>query len=162
MNTQVTIMLSGMVTQRRCLAISWSLSRDIVTVLQPSLSAFWPRFYLPISSIRRAALREIGDQAWQRLLDDHDQLAKQVVEKRRGAWLRPRATAFCAPFDGPRRAVRCALGFGTAADANRAAPASQTPHWRGGIEGSHMGGIAVRAARLMARWDSGEVLVHGS
>jgi class 3 adenylate cyclase len=45
-----------------------------------------------IDSTRRAAT--IGDQAWRRLLDKHDELAKQMVKKHRGAWSRQLVTAF--------------------------------------------------------------------
>jgi class 3 adenylate cyclase len=50
---------------------------------------------------------EIGDQAWRRLLDTHDQLAKQMVEKHRGVLVKSTGDGILATFDGPGRAVRC-------------------------------------------------------
>ncbi len=54
---------------------------------------------------------EIGDQAWRRLLDSHDQLAKQIVEKHRGNLVKSTGDGILATFDGPGRAVRCALAL---------------------------------------------------
>jgi class 3 adenylate cyclase/pimeloyl-ACP methyl ester carboxylesterase len=111
-----------------------------------------------IGSTRSAA--EMGDQAWRRLLDDHDRLAKQVVAKHRGALVKTTGDGILATFDGPGRAVRCALAFGTAAK-QIGLPVRAGLH-TGEIEmrGSDIGGIAVHAAaRVMAQCQSGEVLV---
>jgi pimeloyl-ACP methyl ester carboxylesterase len=111
-----------------------------------------------IGSTRSAA--EMGDQAWRRLLDDHDQLAKQVVAKHRGALVKTTGDGILATFDGPGRAVRCALAFGTAAK-QIGLPVRAGLH-TGEIEmrGSDIGGIAVHAAaRVMAQCQSSEVLV---
>ncbi|HMF68534.1 MAG TPA: adenylate/guanylate cyclase domain-containing protein, partial [Phyllobacterium sp.] len=51
---------------------------------------------------------DIGDQAWRRLLDSHDKLAKQIVEKHRGIMVKSTGDGILATFDGPGRAVRCA------------------------------------------------------
>jgi pimeloyl-ACP methyl ester carboxylesterase len=111
-----------------------------------------------IGSTRSAA--EMGDQAWRRLLDDHDQLAKQVVAKHRGALVKTTGDGILATFDGPGRAVRCALAFETAAK-QIGLPVRAGLH-TGEIEmrGSDIGGIAVHAAaRVMAQCQSSEVLV---
>ena len=62
---------------------------------------------------RRAA--EMGDQNWRRLLDSHDQLARQMVERQRGSLIKNTGDGILATFDGPGRAVRCALAFSAAA-----------------------------------------------
>lgn len=111
-----------------------------------------------IDSTRSAAT--MGDQAWRRLLDNHDQLAKQVVEKHRGALVKTTGDGILATFDGPGRAVRCALAFGAAAK-QIGLPVRAGLH-TGKIEmrGSEIGGIAVHAAaRVMAQSGSNEVLV---
>jgi class 3 adenylate cyclase len=111
-----------------------------------------------IDSTRTAA--EMGDQAWRRVLDDHDQLAKQVVGKFRGALVKSTGDGILATFDGPGRAVRCALAFGTAAR-QIGLPVRAGLH-TGEIEmrGNDIGGIAVHAAaRVMAQCESSEVLV---
>jgi hypothetical protein len=65
-----------------------------------------------VDSTRSAA--EMGDQTWRRLLDSHDQLAKQMVEKHRGILVKSTGDGILANFDGPGRGVRCALALGAA------------------------------------------------
>lgn len=111
-----------------------------------------------VDSTRRAA--EAGDHAWRRLLDDHDRLAKQVVEKHRGSMIKTTGDGILATFDGPGRAVRCALALGVGAK-HIGLPLRAGLH-TGEIElrGRDIGGIAVHAAaRVMAHCESGEVLV---
>ena len=66
-----------------------------------------------VDSTRAAAA--MGDQTWRRLLDSHDQLARQIVEKHRGSLIKTTGDGILATFDGPARAIRCALTFGAAA-----------------------------------------------
>jgi class 3 adenylate cyclase len=103
---------------------------------------------------------EMGDQTWRRLLDSHDQMAKQMVEKHRGNLIKTTGDGILATFDGPGRAVRCALAFGAAAK-QIGLPLRAGLH-TGEIEvrGRDIGGIAVHAAaRVMAQSQSSEVLV---
>jgi class 3 adenylate cyclase len=102
----------------------------------------------------------IGDQAWRRLLDSHDQLAMQMVEKYRGTLVKTTGDGILAIFDGPGRAVRCALSLG-AASKQMGLPLRAGLH-TGEIEirGRDIGGITVHAAaRVMAQSQSNEVLV---
>ncbi len=111
-----------------------------------------------VDSTRNAA--EMGDQAWRRLLDSHDQMAKQMVEKHRGNLIKTTGDGIMATFDGPGRAVRCALALGTASK-QIGLPLRAGLH-TGEIEmrGRDIGGIAVHAAaRVMAQSQSSEVLV---
>src|SRR5258708_26596835 len=110
-----------------------------------------------VDSTRSAA--EVGDQAWRRLLDSHDQLARQIVEKHRGTLVKSTGDGILATFDGPARAVRCALAFGNAAK-QIGLPLRSGLH-TGEIEmrGQDIGGVAVdAAARGMAPSQSSEVL----
>jgi class 3 adenylate cyclase len=50
-----------------------------------------------------------GDQTWHRLLDSHDQIARQIVDKHRGNLIKMTGDGILATFDGPGRAIRCAL-----------------------------------------------------
>ena len=103
---------------------------------------------------------EIGDQAWRRLLDTHDQLARQMVEKHRGVLVKSTGDGILATFDGPGRAVRCALALGTASK-QIGLPLRAGLH-TGEIEirDRDIGGIAVHAAaRVMAQSQPSEVLV---
>ena len=111
-----------------------------------------------VDSTRRAA--EMGDQNWRRLLDSHDQLARQTVERHRGNLIKNTGDGILATFDGPGRAVRCALAFSAAAK-QIGLPLRSGLH-TGEIEvrGHDIGGIAVHAAaRVMANSGPEEVLV---
>jgi class 3 adenylate cyclase len=52
----------------------------------------------------------MSNQNWRRLLDSHDQLARQMVERHRGNLIKNTGDGILATFDGPGRAVRCAPG----------------------------------------------------
>jgi pimeloyl-ACP methyl ester carboxylesterase len=111
-----------------------------------------------VDSTRSAAA--MGDQAWRRMLDSHDQLAIQTVERHRGTLVKSTGDGILATFDGPGRAVRCALSFGTASK-QIGLPLRAGLH-TGEIEirGRDIGGIAVHAAaRVMAQSQPSEVLV---
>jgi class 3 adenylate cyclase len=58
---------------------------------------------------------QLGDQRWRDLLNQHDQLARQMVEQHRGALVKSTGDGVLATFDSPGRAVRCALAFASAA-----------------------------------------------
>ena len=111
-----------------------------------------------VDSTRSAA--EMGDQTWRRLLDSHDQLAKQMVERHRGILVKSTGDGILATFDGPGRGVRCALALGNASK-QIGLPLRAGLH-TGEIEirGRDIGGIAVHAAaRVMSQSQSDEVLV---
>jgi class 3 adenylate cyclase len=111
-----------------------------------------------VDSTRSAAAK--GDQAWRRLLDSHDPLAIQTVEKHRGILVKSTGDGILATFDGPGRAVRCALALGTVSK-QIGLPLRAGLH-TGEIEirGRDIGGIAAHAAaRVMAQSQPSEVLV---
>ena len=111
-----------------------------------------------VISTRRAA--ETGDHTWRKLLDNHDELALQIVEKHRGTLIKSTGDGILATFDGPARGVRCALALG-AATRQIGLPIRAGLH-TGEIEirGRDIGGIAVHAAsRVMTQSQSDEVLV---
>jgi len=111
-----------------------------------------------VDSTRRAC--EMGDRSWRRLLDEHDRMARGVVDKYRGSLIKTTGDGILAAFDGPGRAIRCALAYEAA-----------TTHFglslRAGLHtgevekrDADIGGIAVHAAaRVMALSKPGEVLV---
>jgi class 3 adenylate cyclase len=102
----------------------------------------------------------MGDHQWRRLLDSHDRIAKQAIEKHRGSLIKSTGDGVLATFDGPGRAVRCALAF-EAAGKQIGLPLRAGLH-TGEIElrGRDVGGIAVHvAARVMAHCAPDEVLV---
>ncbi|MEO6781045.1 MAG: adenylate/guanylate cyclase domain-containing protein, partial [Bradyrhizobium sp.] len=84
----------------------------------------------------------------------------QMIEKHRGNLIKTTGDGVLATFDGPGRAVRCALALGTAAQ-QIGLPLRAGLH-TGEIEirGKDIGGIAVHAAaRVMAQSLPTEVLV---
>jgi pimeloyl-ACP methyl ester carboxylesterase len=111
-----------------------------------------------VDSTRQAA--EIGDQQWRRRLDRHDSLARQTISQHRGVLVKSTGDGVLATFDGPGRAIRCALSFSNAA--REIGLAVRTGLHTGEIElrGNDIGGIAVHAAaRVMAQSAADEVLV---
>ncbi len=111
-----------------------------------------------VDSTRRAAA--MGDQAWRRALDEHDHLAQRMVAQHRGNLVKTTGDGILATFDGPGRAIRCALAF-EAATRRLGLPVRVGLH-TGEIElrNGDIGGIAVHAAaRVMAQAEPDEVLV---
>ena len=144
----------------RCWATSRSSSPASARAPRASSSAVLATVLFTdiVDSTRRAA--ELGDQKWRGVLDSHDQLAKQSVERHRGTLVKTTGDGILATFDGPGRAVRCALAFSSAAG-QLGIPLRAGLH-TGEIEmrGRDIGGIAVHAAaRVMAQAGPGETLV---
>jgi class 3 adenylate cyclase len=111
-----------------------------------------------VDSTRRAA--EMGDHVWHRVLDEHDLAAKRILAQHRGSLVKTIGDGIPATFDGPGRAIRCALAFETATT-RMGLPVRAGLH-TGEIElrDSDIGGIAVHAAaRVMTHSEPGEVLV---
>ena len=111
-----------------------------------------------VDSTRRAA--EMGDQAWRRALDEHDQAARRVVTQNKGNLIKLTGDGILATFDGPGRAIRCALALEAAA--RRLGLAVRAGLHTGEIElrSGDIGGIGVHAAaRVMAKAGSDEVIV---
>ena len=109
------------------------------------------------STGRAAAM---GDLNWRRLLDRHDELAKQIISRHRGTLIKTTGDGVLATFDGPARGVRCALAF--EAQTRQLGLAVRAGLHAGEIELRHndIGGVAVHAAaRVMDRCSPGEVLV---
>ena len=111
-----------------------------------------------VDSTRLAA--QLGDQQWRSRLDQHDALARQTISRHRGVLVKSTGDGVLATFDGPGRAIRCALSFSSAA--HQIGLPVRTGLHAGEIElrGADIGGIAVHAAaRVMARSVPDEVLV---
>lgn len=109
------------------------------------------------STARAAAL---GDDAWKRLLDRHDALVRRHLEHCRGREIATTGDGFVAVFDGPARAVRCALEISSAVpdiglDVRCGVHTGEVT-----LRGGDIGGVAVHtAARVMDAAAAGDVLV---
>ncbi|HZE04570.1 MAG TPA: adenylate/guanylate cyclase domain-containing protein, partial [Solirubrobacteraceae bacterium] len=111
-----------------------------------------------VDSTRRAS--ELGDHRWGALLQEHQSLVRERLERFAGREVKTTGDGFLAIFDGPTRAVECA------ATAARDAPALglelRAGLHTGEIEliGEDIGGLAVHlAARVCALAAPGNVLV---
>ncbi len=62
-----------------------------------------------VDSTRRAA--EIGDRDWHALLDAHDAVVRAQLARFRGREVNTSGDGFLAMFDGPQRAIRCAMSI---------------------------------------------------
>lgn len=54
---------------------------------------------------------QLGDAVWRRRLDQHDQLTRRQVDWWRGRFIKSTGDGALATFDGPARAIRCAVGL---------------------------------------------------
>jgi class 3 adenylate cyclase len=72
--------------------------------------------------------REPPKLKWGQLLDDHDRLAKVMIDKHRGTLIKSTGDGILATFDGPGRAVICALAFERLSGATRLASARRSPY----------------------------------
>lgn len=111
-----------------------------------------------VRSTERAV--SLGDRAWTELLGRHHEVVRSRITRFRGHEEGTSGDGFLASFDGPARAVRCALEI-------RDALAPLSVEVRAGVHtgecernGDDLAGIAVHTgARVMAAADAGEVLV---
>jgi len=105
-------------------------------------------------------LASLGDKAWRRLLDEHDKLAHRLVGQYRGRLIKTTGDGILASFDGPGRAIACAVALSGAAA--RLGLKLRTGLHTGEVEarGEDIAGIAVNAAaRIMGEAGAGEILV---
>jgi class 3 adenylate cyclase/alpha-beta hydrolase superfamily lysophospholipase len=109
------------------------------------------------------ALARLGDRRWRDLLTRHDELSRAQVERFRGRPVKSLGDGWLATFDGPARAIRCALAL-------REAVSELGIELRAGLHtgeceaiGDDLGGLAVHiGARVGALAEPREVLVSGT
>ena len=111
-----------------------------------------------VGSTERA--RELGNRRWRELLEQHHSAVRSEISRYRGREIDTAGDGFLASFDGPARAIRCALSVVDALD-RLGLPARSGLH-TGECElvGEKLTGIAVHVgARVAANAAAGEVLV---
>ncbi len=111
-----------------------------------------------VDSTRRAAA--IGDRRWHETLDDYDEAAAAALSEFRGQQVKTTGDGTLATFDGPARAIRCAVALCEATD--RLGLQIRAGLHTGEIEtrGNDVAGIAVHIGqRVTALAAAGEVLV---
>ena len=114
-----------------------------------------------VGSTERAVA--LGDNAWRALLDDHDQLVRDRINRFRGRCIKTTGDGVLATFDGPGRAVRCAQAIRD--DVHAIGISIRAGLHSGEVElrGDDVGGIAVHiGARVAAIAQPGQVLVSST
>ncbi|HEU4977632.1 MAG TPA: adenylate/guanylate cyclase domain-containing protein, partial [Solirubrobacteraceae bacterium] len=106
----------------------------------------------------------LGDDRWRRMLDEVDELAAEAVGRYRGRIVKTTGDGILATFDGPARAVRCAMALRDAVRSRAALELRAGVH-TGEVElrGEDIGGLAVHiAARVMSLAAGGNVLASST
>jgi class 3 adenylate cyclase/pimeloyl-ACP methyl ester carboxylesterase len=114
-----------------------------------------------VGSTARAV--EVGDRAWQDLLNQHHSLVREQLQRHRGREINTLGDGFVAAFDGPARAVRCgqAIAEGVKKLGIRIRAGVHTGVCQ--VMGEDLGGIAVHiGARIGALAAADEVLVSST
>jgi class 3 adenylate cyclase len=110
-----------------------------------------------------ALASELGDRAWRNLLEEQNAVLRAELDRFRGREIKTLGDGMLATFDGPARAIRCALAM-TEAVKPLGIEVRVGLH-TGEVElvGDDVAGIAVHiAARVGSRAGASEVLVSGT
>jgi class 3 adenylate cyclase len=114
-----------------------------------------------VDSTRRAA--EMGDRDWHALLDAHDAVVRSQLARYRGREVNTSGDGFLAMFDGPQRAIRCAMSIRDAVQALGIEVRAGLHTGECETRGDDIGGIAVHiGARVSALAKPNEVLVSST
>ncbi|MCV7261096.1 adenylate/guanylate cyclase domain-containing protein [Mycobacterium shimoidei] len=114
-----------------------------------------------VDSTRRAA--EMGDRDWHALLDAHDAVVRSQLARFRGREVNTSGDGFLAVFDGPQRAIRCAMAIRDAVQALGIQVRAGLHTGECEVRGEDIGGIAVHiGARVSALAGPNEVLVSST
>jgi class 3 adenylate cyclase/predicted alpha/beta hydrolase len=105
----------------------------------------------------------LGDRAWRELLQRHDDASRREFERFRGREVKQTGDGFLATFDGPARAVRCAVAIRDALAPLGLSLRTGVHTGECELRGADVSGIAVHiAARVGAAAGPGEVLVSST
>ena len=114
-----------------------------------------------VDSTRRAA--EMGDRDWHALLDAHDAVVRAQLTRFRGREVNTSGDGFLAMFDGPQRAIRCAMAIRDAVQSLGIEVRAGLHTGECEVRGDDIGGIAVHiGARVSALAGPNEVLVSST
>ena len=114
-----------------------------------------------VDSTRRAA--EIGDRHWHALLDAHDAVVRAQLARFRGREVNTSGDGFLAMFDGPQRAIRCAMSIRDAVQALGIEVRAGLHTGECEVRGDDIGGIGVHiGARVSALAGPNNVLVSST
>jgi pimeloyl-ACP methyl ester carboxylesterase len=106
---------------------------------------------------------DLGDRRWRDLLEQHNTLVRREIARFRGRELNTAGDGFLATFDGPARAVSCAVSIREAADALGLRIRFGLHTGEVELLGSDIRGIAVHTgARVAGKAGPGEVLTSST
>ena len=106
---------------------------------------------------------ELGDSRWLERLDRHDNVVKRQLQRFSGHLVKNTGDGVLATFDGPGRAIRCAVAIrdglrGLGLEIRAGLHTGEVE-----VHGDEIGGIAVHlAARVMGHAQGGQVLVSSA
>jgi class 3 adenylate cyclase len=114
-----------------------------------------------VDSTRRAA--EMGDRDWHASLDAHDAVIRSQLARFRGREVNTSGDGFLAMFDGPQRAIRCAMAIRDAVQSLGIQVRAGLHTGECEVRGEDIGGIGVHiGARVSALAGPNEVLVSST
>jgi class 3 adenylate cyclase len=114
-----------------------------------------------VDSTRRAA--EMGDRDWRALLDAHDAVIRAQLSRFRGREVNTSGDGFLAMFDGPQRAIRCAMSIRDAVQALGIEVRTGLHTGECEVRGDDIGGISVHiGARVSGLAGPNDVVVSST
>jgi class 3 adenylate cyclase len=114
-----------------------------------------------VDSTRTAA--KIGDRDWHALLDAHDAVVRAQLSRFRGREVNTSEDGFLAMFDGPQRAIRCAMAIRDTMQALGIEVRAGLHAGECEVRGDDIGGIGVHiGARVSAPAGPNDVLVSST
>jgi class 3 adenylate cyclase len=114
-----------------------------------------------VDSTKRAV--ELGDRDWRALLDAHDAVVRAQLDRFRGREVNTSGDGFLATFDGPQRAIRCAMAIRDAVHPLGIEVRAGLHTGECELRGDDIGGIAVHiGARVSALAGPSDVLVSST
>ncbi|HEX3255497.1 MAG TPA: adenylate/guanylate cyclase domain-containing protein [Gaiellaceae bacterium] len=114
-----------------------------------------------VGSTEKAAA--VGDRRWREVLEAHHAAVRRELERFRGREIDTAGDGFLATFDGPARAIRCAIAIRDAVESVGLAVRAGLHTGECEMRGDGVSGIAVHmGARVAALAEPGEVLVSST
>jgi class 3 adenylate cyclase len=109
------------------------------------------------------ALSTLGDSAWKTRLEGYYRIVRSEIARYRGRETNTAGDGIMSSFDGPGRAIRCALAIAAAVRALGLEVRAGLHTGEVELMGDNIGGIAVHiASRVQAEAAAGEVMVSST
>ncbi len=106
---------------------------------------------------------DLGDRRWRELLEGHDEVVREQLDRFRGREVKTTGDGFLATFDGPARAIECAREISSTVGRLGIEVRAGLHTGECEIRGDDIAGITVNiGARISALANAGEVLVSGT